>query len=122
MSKSKKNPSVDFLAGLASIEESNAIRRHFPAKATPPALSPATTKELPPSLQIPQQPSRRGKVAITHWVDPAVRKQLARLAIDHDSSQAELVAEALNLLFEKYGQPPIAAYIDDESSQLQPTA
>jgi hypothetical protein len=122
MSKNKKTPSVDFLAGLASIEESNAVRRYSPAKATPPAASsPPTTRELPPSLQIPQQPSRRGKVAITHWVDPAVRKQLARLAIDHDSSQAALVAEALNLLFEKYGQPPIAAYINDESSQLQPT-
>jgi len=52
-------------------------------------------------------------------VDPAVRKQLARMSIDQDTSQAALVAEALNLLFEKYGQPPIAASIQDPSSELE---
>lgn len=121
MSKSKKT-SVDFMAGLRSIEERDAVRRHPPAHQPSVSPAPAPTKELPASLQIPQQPSRRGKVAITQWVDPAVRKQLARLALDHDSSQSALVAEALNLLFEKYGQPPIAAHIQDGSSLLQPTA
>jgi hypothetical protein len=37
-----------------------------------------------------------------------VRKQVAQIHLDHDKTQAELVAEALNLLFEKYGKPPIA--------------
>ena len=118
MTKSKKS-SVDFMSGLRSIEERDAVRRHppaQPAQASPPI---PVAKELPASLQIPQQSSRRGKVAITQWVDPAVRKQLARLAIDHDSSQSALVAEALNLLFEKYGQPPIASHIQDDSP-LQP--
>ncbi|HTV53821.1 MAG TPA: ribbon-helix-helix domain-containing protein [Terriglobia bacterium] len=119
MTKNKK-ASVNFLAGFRSMEERDAIKRHPPAK---PAKTPAASNsELPPSLQVPQQPSRRGKVAITHWVDPAVRKQLARMSIDHDSSQAALVAEALNLLFEKYGQPPIAAPLQEDSSVLQPTA
>ena len=123
MTKAKKTPPVDFLAGLASIEENNAVRRLAPAKsATPSVSAQAPNKELPPSLQIPkQQPSRRGKVALTHWVDPAVRKQLARMAIDLDSSQADLVAEALNMLFEKYGQPPIAAPLSDDHPQLEPT-
>jgi hypothetical protein len=116
--KSKKQ-SVNFMAGLKSIEERDAVRRRAPAPPLP-AATPIVTA-LPASLTVAQQPSRRGKVAITHWVDPAVRKQLARLSIDHDTSQAALVSEALNLLFEKYGQPPIAAPLN-ESSTLKPTA
>lgn len=112
MTKSKKT-SIDFMAGLRSVEAQNAVRRHSPP-SSPAAPPPAAAKELPASLQIPSQPSRRGKVAITQWVDPAVRKQLARLAIDHDTSQSALVAEGLNLLFEKYGQPPIASHLHEE--------
>lgn len=114
----KKKSSVDFLAGLKSMEQ-DTVRRRPPAKPTAAAVEP---RGLPASLQPAQQPSRRGKVAITHWVDRAVRKQLARLAIDHESSQAQLVAEALNLLFEKYGQPPIAAPLSENLSVLEPTA
>lgn len=118
MTKSNK-PSVNFMAGLRSIEERDGVRRHPPAQAasTPPTI----TKELPASLHISRQLSRIGKVAITQWVDPAVRKQLARLALDQDRTQAELLAEGLNLMFEKYGQPPIATYIQDESALLQTT-
>lgn len=114
-----KRKSADFLAGLRSIEERDAVRRHTPVAPATPAPTAAT---LPPSLQIPQQPSRRGKVAITQWVDPAVRKQIARMAIDLDSSQSALIAEALNLLFEKYGKSPIAGYIQDESPVLEPAS
>ena len=53
-------------------------------------------------------PSRRGKVAVAAYFDPAVRKQLAILAVKEDKSQAALLAEALNLLFERYGEAPIA--------------
>jgi hypothetical protein len=52
--------------------------------------------------------SRKGKVSITQWVDPVVRKQVQQIALDHDREQYELVNEAFNLLFEKYGKPPIA--------------
>ena len=53
-------------------------------------------------------PSRQGKVAISAYFDPAVRKQLAILAVKEDRSQAALLAEALNLLFVQHGEPPIA--------------
>lgn len=53
-------------------------------------------------------PSRRGKVTVAAYFDPAVRKQLAILAVKEDRSQAALLAEALNLLFERYNEPPIA--------------
>lgn len=54
------------------------------------------------------QENRRGKVVISAYFDPAVRKQLALLAIEKEKTQAALLAEALNLLFEKYSRPPIA--------------
>lgn len=54
------------------------------------------------------QDNRRGKVIISAYFDPAVRKQLAFLAVEKERTQADLIAEALNLLFEKYQRPPIA--------------
>ena len=53
-------------------------------------------------------PSRVGKVAISAYFDPVVRQQLAILAVKQNRSQAALLADALNLLFEKYGEPAIA--------------
>jgi hypothetical protein len=53
-------------------------------------------------------PSRVGKKAITGFFDPAVSKQLKQLALEEDKSSQALIAEALNLLFEKYAKKPIA--------------
>ncbi len=53
-------------------------------------------------------PSRRGKKAIVGHFDPIVCKQFKRLALDQDKSSQALLAEALNLLFEAYGEKPIA--------------
>jgi hypothetical protein len=53
-------------------------------------------------------PSRRGKKAITIWVDPLVADQLKEIAFHHKKSQQELFLEALNILFSKYGRPEIA--------------
>jgi hypothetical protein len=85
---------VDFAKGLRSIQEKEAVKRH-----PEPALI---------AYQPQRAATRRGKVSITQWVDPAVRKQLQQLVLDHDKEQYELVNEALNLLYEKYGKPPIA--------------
>ncbi len=84
----------DFMDGLRKVEERHAVQRN--------------PKPKPPAETAPRTPSRRGKVSITHWVDPAVRKQVAQLALDTDRHQGEFIGEALNLLFEKYGKPPIA--------------
>ena len=62
----------------------------------------------PSEAAIGAPPSRRGKVTIAAYFDPAVRKQLAILAVKQEKSQAALLAEALNLLFEQYREPPIA--------------
>jgi hypothetical protein len=106
----KAKKAVDFMAGLRAVEEREGVQRRPRPAPAPKAAAAASTapEDASPAGPLPQ-PGRRGKVAITHWVDPAVRKQVAQLALDHDKSQAELVAEALNLLFEKYGRSPIAA-------------
>ena len=107
----KSKRPVDFMAGLRVIAGREGVQRHpgpvakAAAEPTPPEEAPS--EEAPSDGPAPQR-SRRGKVAIAQWVDPAVRKQLAQRALDHDKSQAVLGAEALNLLFEKYGKSPIA--------------
>ena len=99
---------VDFVAAMRSPEEREGVQRH-PKPAVVPVSSPP-----PPAAQAGApagrtvQRSRIGKVSIGVWVDPAVRKQLAQLALDTDKDQSELMAEALNLLFERYGKPTIA--------------
>jgi hypothetical protein len=65
-------------------------------------------EEVAPTTVTGVAPSRRGKVAVAAYFDPAVRKQLAILAVKEDRSQAALLAEALNLLFARYGEPTIA--------------
>ena len=40
---------------------------------------------------------------------PAVMKQLKMLAAELDTTQQKLWAEALNMMFQKYGKPPIAS-------------
>lgn len=86
---------VDFAKGLKSLRSEPAA----PAPASAPA--PARTAEN-------VQPSRVGKVAIAAYFDPEVRKQLALISVHNDTTQSALIAEGLNLLFEKYGYPPIA--------------
>jgi hypothetical protein len=103
--RARKAP-VDFMAGLRSLEDRDGVQRR-PRPAPVPALDAA--EDGPTATSGAQQRSRRGKVAITQWQDPIVRKQLAQLALDSDKKQAELLAEGLNLLFEKYGKSPIAS-------------
>lgn len=83
-----------------------------PAKAAPKAAPEAIAQPAPLSPDLDPSsytaPSRRGKKAITGYYDPAVRQQLAVLAAEEDRSQNDLLAEALNMLFERYRKSPIA--------------
>jgi hypothetical protein len=53
-------------------------------------------------------PSRKTRQSMTVWQEADAIKQLRLLAAEEGKSQQELVAEALNLLFSKYGKQPIA--------------
>lgn len=86
-----------FAAGLVKVREVGG-------KAGP--ATPDVTTDSQQTTTI--APSRIGKVAVSAYFDPAVRQQLAILAIKENRSQAALMADALNLLFEKYGEPTIA--------------
>ena len=91
-----------FAAGLSKIKD---------ASGKAPALAPVHTPEEQP-LSAPVAsgiaPSRKGKVVISAYFDPAVRQQFAILAVKQNKSQAALMADALNMLFEKFNEPPIA--------------
>ena len=52
-------------------------------------------------------PSRQGKVIIAAYFDEGAQ-QFAILSVKQRCTQAALLAEALNLVFERYGEPPIA--------------
>ena len=45
---------------------------------------------------------------MTGFFQPTVSKQLKRIGLDHNKTMQDLIAEALNDLFRKYEQPPIA--------------
>ncbi len=77
-----------------------------PVRAAP-ATEPATRQGQDTPLRY-MAPSRVGKKAVTGYFDPAVRQQLAVLAAEEDRSQNDLIAEALNMLFERYRKSPIA--------------
>lgn len=54
------------------------------------------------------QPSRVGTVPITVHLPKDVRRQLKQLALDEERTVADLVAEALNLVFAKYRRAEVA--------------
>ena len=55
-----------------------------------------------------RSPSRRGRKAVTIYLDAAAHRQLRLLAAEQDRSGQELVVEAINDLFGKHGKARIA--------------
>jgi hypothetical protein len=98
-----------FSQGLKSLGKDDPKPRKpsAPAAKPKPAIAPVETQE-PPVAASYMAPSRRGKKAVTGYFDPTVRQQLAVLAAEEQRSQNDLLAEALNLLFETHGKSPIA--------------
>jgi hypothetical protein len=101
-----KRPGSDFLSGLRAVKDEHAVIR--PTEVIPPRVPSSIDTEAARRPMAPRQKGREGKVSITQWVDPVVRRQIAQIALDEDKDQYELVNEALNLLFEKYGRSLIA--------------
>ena len=57
---------------------------------------------------LPSTKSREGKRYISGCFDPAVLKQFKSIGVNEDKKGQELLAEALNLLFESRNLPQIA--------------
>lgn len=55
-----------------------------------------------------RRPSRQGKKLISGHFDKDVHYQLKLLCLETDSTIQDLLAESLNLLFEKHNKDPIA--------------
>lgn len=98
MSKQKR-PSLD----VAELKAAAGSRRL--------AVVTETTAEPPPTPTASPQPGRAGTKAITAHFPPDVRQQLKALGVERDETVQNLIAEALNDLFVKYGKPEIAPRI-----------
>lgn len=80
------------------------------------ALQGAASKPVPEAASKPgssgsrpyERPSRQGKVAVTGFFDPRVRRQLKVMAAEADTTVQGLLTEALNDLFAKHGKPEVA--------------
>ena len=73
-----------------------------PVQATPPE-QPA---QAPTNKKPHDRPSRANTKLIGGHFDEAVSRQLKHMAIDEGKTMQEMLAEALNLLFEHYGKKP----------------
>lgn len=62
----------------------------------------------PPQAVSVRRPDREGRVPLPFWTTAAAKKQLRLLAAEEDTTQQNLMAEALNLLFKNRGKPPIS--------------
>jgi hypothetical protein len=54
------------------------------------------------------RPDRAGRAPLPFWTTAAAKKQLRILAAEIDTTQQDLMTEALNLLFQKHGKSQIA--------------
>jgi hypothetical protein len=61
-----------------------------------------------PSPEPAGEPPKRKRVALCADITPEARRQLRILAAEQNTRIEALVAEALNMLFERHGKPPVA--------------
>lgn len=78
------------------------------AQSDVPVPTPSTEQPVRKSTKQPVKPSRKGTTMIGAHMPREVSKALNILAAEEERSNKQLLAEALNLLFERYGKPSIA--------------
>ena len=76
------------------------------ADALKPRQPTPTLAEPEPHAQ--RAPSRRGRKAVTIYLDAAAHRQLRMLALEEGRSVQDLSVEAFNDLFQKHGKARIA--------------
>ena len=77
---------------------------HLYLQRTAPLATRRSTKKKAKAVK----PSRVGRVQLSSYQAPEAARQLKILAAEQGSTIQALTAEALNLLFAKYGKPTIA--------------
>ncbi len=93
---------------LNSALKSAATGRPEPLEEeAPPAARPAEPARRPATLR-PEGKAIEVLKPLTTRVNQGVLQQLKVLSAEQDRPIMYMVGEALNLLFEKYGKPPIA--------------
>lgn len=100
-----KKPS---LAEALQTHDRTANNGPQPSKASP---APATVRKREPAGEktaLTVQPGRVGKKPLIGYYSPECIKQFKQITLDRDTTQQDLLAEALNDLFHKYGKAPIA--------------
>lgn len=83
----------------AALQSATRGPESAPANAMPPVAVTAIGTRTP---------SRIGKKTIAAHFDPAVSKQLKQIGLEQDRSTQDLLREAINDLFQKYGKGAIA--------------
>ena len=76
--------------------------------ANEPRAAPEAGPETPTAEAGWKAPSRRGRTTITAFVDVQTHQQFRILSIEQRRSGQQLLIEAVNDLFRKYGKEPIA--------------
>ena len=89
-----------FQSGLRKLKEEVASAQPSPVSAVDPAAHGKAKAPLPPT--------REGKKVISGYFDPVVKRQFAQIALNEDLSHQQVLAQALNLLFQSRGLPQIA--------------
>jgi hypothetical protein len=91
----------------------------FPMSKKPPSLASFTLNKPGAAAPIVPQPTaiassnnsdspEEKRIGQTLRLPPGAHKQLKRLAVDIEKPVHDLLIEAVNDLFSKYGKPPIA--------------
>lgn len=86
----------------------NNLKAALQPVAEPPSRDTSESVESEPVEQPYRRPSRRDKKLIAGHFDKAVHFQLKVICLETDATIQELLADSLNLLFEKHDKEPIA--------------
>jgi hypothetical protein len=68
----------------------------------------AASIEVRDRTSVGRRNDRQSRVLLPFWTNGQSRKQLKHLAVEEDSTQQNLLTEALNMLFRSRSKPPIA--------------
>jgi Antitoxin-like ribbon-helix-helix len=83
----------------ATLGSTGVFASTSPADKNAPETKPASSAK---------RPDREGRVPLPFWTTAPAKKQLRLMAAEGDTTQQDLMSEALNLLFKSRGKPPIA--------------